>query len=436
MPAAPPLNPVPAPRGTTGTRWALASRMSSATSAVLVGRATASGSSVCRYGVSSRRYDSRSTASVSRRTSGRSRPTSSRNAAWAAVGFEAGSDPAVGATVARSLIGGVCQSRRVSPTASQAGAGRRVGRRPAPSASGGNPARGADARTGTPVENQRATRARRASHGIPNASASPGGSRPTAGHKVQSTRRPGTASMTAPIGPAIEAGSTAATGPRGGWRIASASARAVGVGWTGPSGASIAATYASKAAMSAGTRSAGTPNAIGDRPGLRVERSAARRRQWLDERVIGDHRRVDERGVDPQRQVGIARGVRDRAGRHDGRGVAHGPGDAPVQPAQSGDLGPRRRPRPVDDREVAPERAGQPSPRVGPEVAVLVDAFGDERMGDLEEQRARAADQDHRRLAAQPPRLRGRAVEAVDIPAVGIRRPASSRKPSAAYPMA
>jgi hypothetical protein len=48
MPAAPPLSPLPAPRGTTGMRNSVARRMSCETSAVVVGSATASGSPVSR----------------------------------------------------------------------------------------------------------------------------------------------------------------------------------------------------------------------------------------------------------------------------------------------------------------------------------------------------------------------------------------------------
>ena len=55
MPAAPPLSPEPAPRGTIGMRSAAASRTSAATSAVVVGSATARGSPALRYAVSSLR---------------------------------------------------------------------------------------------------------------------------------------------------------------------------------------------------------------------------------------------------------------------------------------------------------------------------------------------------------------------------------------------
>ena len=55
IPAAPPDRPVPAPRGTIGTPNSPQRRTSSATWRVSVGRATAHGSPVWRYAVSSRR---------------------------------------------------------------------------------------------------------------------------------------------------------------------------------------------------------------------------------------------------------------------------------------------------------------------------------------------------------------------------------------------
>ena len=55
MPAAPPDRPVPAPRGTIGTRSSEAIRTSSTTSAVVVGKTTARGRPAWRYGVSSSR---------------------------------------------------------------------------------------------------------------------------------------------------------------------------------------------------------------------------------------------------------------------------------------------------------------------------------------------------------------------------------------------
>ena len=52
-----------------------------------------------------------------------------------------------------------------------------------------------------------------------------------------------------------------ASGASGGRRTTAASSRATGETRTGPSGASIAATYRSNASMSAGNSASGTPNA-------------------------------------------------------------------------------------------------------------------------------------------------------------------------------
>ena len=92
-----------------------------------------------------------------------------------------------------------------------------------------------------------------------------GGSSPIEGTSSQSYATGGIARRTAAVGMARPP-SRAATGPdstagaRGGCRITRASSRAVADGWTGPSGASIEATYASNASTSAGSRASGTPN--------------------------------------------------------------------------------------------------------------------------------------------------------------------------------
>ena len=78
---APPDRPDPAPRGTTGTRCSVASRMIALTSAVLVGNATPRGMPGCMYSVSSQRYASVSTASVSSRSSGRAARSAVRKSA-------------------------------------------------------------------------------------------------------------------------------------------------------------------------------------------------------------------------------------------------------------------------------------------------------------------------------------------------------------------
>ena len=89
MPAEPPESPLPAPRGTTGTRCLVATRMIVATSSVDDGSATASGSPGSKCAVSSRRYDSRSPSSVRSRSSGALARRSSRNAVTAAMVREA-----------------------------------------------------------------------------------------------------------------------------------------------------------------------------------------------------------------------------------------------------------------------------------------------------------------------------------------------------------
>ena len=104
------------------------------------------------------------------------------------------------------------------------------------------------------------------------------------------------------------------------------------------------------------------------RPGRRTparsaaspRRTRARRvaRQRLEPGVVDGHRRVDERGVDPQRQLRVARRVAR-------------PGDPAMERVEPPDLGAGRGRRPVDDRQVAPQRArpagatGRPGSRSG-----------------------------------------------------------------------
>ena len=90
MPVAPPDRPVPAPRGTTGTRNSVASRSSSDTWAVSVGSATARGRPGWRWAVSSWRYDSRSIGSLSRRRPGRRDSMARRNGSAGASSWVTG----------------------------------------------------------------------------------------------------------------------------------------------------------------------------------------------------------------------------------------------------------------------------------------------------------------------------------------------------------
>ena len=79
--------------------------------------------------------------------------------------------------------------------------------------------------------------------------------------------------------------------------------------WTGPSGASIAATYASNARD---RREAGRPGSRTPGRSAASRRNSARgasREQRLEPGVGDDDRRVDERRVDPQRELGVAGAV-------------------------------------------------------------------------------------------------------------------------------
>ena len=106
--------------------------------------------------------------------------------------------------------------------------------------------------------------------------------------------------------------------------------------------------------------------------------------------------------MDPERQLRVARGVAR-------------PDDPAMERVQPADLGACGGRGPVDDREVAPQRPAQPAPRIGAEVRVVVDAGRDRRMGDLEQERARAGAEQQHRLAVEPPRLGRGAVQAGDV---------------------
>jgi hypothetical protein len=139
-----------------------------------------------------------------------------------------------------------------------------------------------------------------------------------------------------------------------------------------------------------------------DRQRLGVETSAPFAGEWLQPGVHGRQRRVDERGVDPQREVRVTRRIRPaepRGGRH----VPHRSRHGAVEPVQAPDLGPCGGSRPVDDAQVAAQRPDEPAPRVCAEVGVLVDALGDQGMRQLEQQRAGSGPEQQRGLAVQPP---------------------------------
>ncbi len=139
-----------------------------------------------------------------------------------------------------------------------------------------------------------------------------------------------------------------------------------------------------------------------DRHRLRVIARPLVAGERLEPGVIRGNRRVDQRGVDPERKVRITSGVA-------------GALDRSVEPVQPADLRPRRRRRSVDDRQVASKGPLEAAPRVGPEVAVLIDPGCDQRVGELEEQRARAGSEEKHRLAIQSPRFARRPVESLDL---------------------
>ena len=118
-----------------------------------------------------------------------------------------------------------------------------------------------------PATSQAETARSRAPQANPYSSRTVAGSSPSDGHSVQ---------LYATGGIRDRIGAAAGmSGASGGWRMTCARSRASGPGWTGPDGATIAATYASKAARSLGSSASGTPNA---RPIGRVSWYARSRR--------------------------------------------------------------------------------------------------------------------------------------------------------------
>ena len=82
-----------------------------------------------------------------------------------------------------------------------------------------------------------------------------------------------------------------------------------------------------------------------------------------------------------------------------------------MEPVEAPDLRPCRRRRPVDDPQEAPQRALQPGPRIRPEVAVLIDALGDQRVGDLQEQGPRSRREQQHCLPVEAPGLTAGAIQ-------------------------
>ena len=161
-------------------------------------------------------------------------------------------------------------------------------------------------------------------------------------------------------------------------------------------GPSMSSRYVSKASRSTGGSPSGDPECPTDRDRLVVVARPVVARQRLQPRVVRGDRRVDERRVDPQRQVRV-----------EGAVVARAPTTiAAVELRQAADLGPRPPGRPVHDPEVRAQGAREGAHGSAPEVRVLGDARRDEGMGDLQEQRPRPGAEQEHRLAVQPPGLR------------------------------
>ncbi len=152
-----------------------------------------------------------------------------------------------------------------------------------------------------------------------------------------------------------------------------------------------------------------------DRQRLGVVAGAARRRERLEPAVGDDDRGIDEGRVDPQPELRVASLV--------GRA-----GDRPVERVQTADLRTGRRRRSVHDPEVAPERAVEPSPRIGSEVAVIGHACSNLGVGELEQEGARSGTEQQHRLAVERPCLGRRAVQSDGVVGVDDPRPRHERR--------
>ena len=110
---------------------------------------------------------------------------------------------------------------------------------------------------------------------------------------------------------------------------------------------------------------------------------------------------MHERRVHPHAQVGRARVVR-RAGGEAPGGLGGGPADQAVHVAQLAGGVLRERGRAEHDLRGHVERPVEPRPRLVAVVRVLRDPCGHERVGELEDDRRAAAEQQHA-LAVHPP---------------------------------
>jgi len=134
-------------------------------------------------------------------------------------------------------------------------------------------------------------------------------------------------------------------------------------------------------------------------------------------------------GIGPFPRLGVEGAVLATVGRRRGI-VTDRTGHAGVEAVEARDLRAGGRRRAVDDPEVRAQRPREPPPWVGAEVGVLADAFRDERMPDLEQQRVRTGTEEEGRLAVEPPGLRAGAVEACQIAGRGRQRSLGRRPTS------
>ena len=123
------------------------------------------------------------------------------------------------------------------------------------------------------------------------------------------------------------------TGPSGGFRTCHASSRATGEALDGPVGREHRGDVRLERREVGGQPVGRDPERPPDRQRLGVVALAGVARQRLDPGVVGDDRRVDERGVDPEREVRVA-GARSRRRGSIG-GARSGAGSPPVPRSSS-----------------------------------------------------------------------------------------------------
>ena len=187
--------------------------------------------------------------------------------------------------------------------------------------------------------------------------------------------------------------------------------RAVGVTTIGPPGANSASNHASSSGHVAGLSRSGDPEALADVPCFPPEGLAVFGAKWRHPGVICTHGADDERGLYPEQQSRVQGAVADGAAGLDSHWVHDVPTNGGMDVVQALDRSLGLSGVAEDHREGGAQGAAQSPERIGREVAVRGDPFGDERMGDLEEQRRRPGpEQDG--LAVDAPHPAARAVEA------------------------